>query len=376
MRWLFVTAAFPWPLDHGTYLRVYHLARTLAAGGDDVALLAPGDDPDGRRAYAQAGVRVLDGPAAGPPPGAYRGAHPPDEALARAVARRAGDADVAVLVHARTLQHAPAARPARVVADLVDDLVVEEGRKLWRDLRPPAWARRAQFLARQRACERRLVPSIDLATFVSDVDARAFARRHRGAAVGVVPNGVDAAHFAPPGPPGSVSPTVVFVGRLAHPPNADAARWLLGPVASHLRRLEPAARIVIVGGDAPPDLQALAGPGDRITGRVEDVRPWLWDAAAVALPMRIGTGVKNKLLEAWAAGKAVVATPLACQGVPAAPGENLLVAEGPSALAESIASLLRDPAMRDRLGRRGRQTVLDHLTWQAAGAALRRLAGA
>jgi len=372
MKWLFVTAEFPWPLDHGTYLRVYHLARVMASEGDEVAVLAPRGDGTGRRAYADEGVAVLDGPAAGPTT-TYRGAHPPNEALARAVAAWASDADVAVLVHTRALQHAPVARAACVVADLVDDLVIEERRKLWRDLRPLAWGRRARFLARQRAYERRFVPAVDLATFVSDVDAGAFARRHRAAAVGVVPNGVDAAHFDPPQPQRTASPTVLFVGRLCHPPNADAGRYLLGPVGSHLRRIAPEARIVIVGGDAPADLHALAGANDRITGRVEDVRPHLWDASVVALPMRIGTGVKNKLLEAWAAGKAVVATTLACQGVPAAPGENLLVADTPAELAAAIASLLADPTRRDQLGRRGRRTVLDHLTWPSAAATLRRL---
>ncbi len=372
MRWLFVTAEFPWPLDHGTYLRVYHLARGLAAKGDQVALLAPGGPPAGRRAYEDAGVAVPDGPAAAPPT-AYRGAHPPDDALARAVAGRAADVDVVVLAHARTLQHAPAAAGACVVADLVDDLVVEERRKLWRDLRPPAWLRRVHFLAQQRAYERRFVPWIDVATFVSDVDAAAFARRHRRAAVSVVPNGVDAAHFAPPARSGATAPTVLFVGRLCHPPNADAARYLLGPVASHLRRLAPEARIVIVGGDAPADLHALAGPHDRLTGRVDDVRPYLWDAAVVALPMRIGTGVKNKLLEGWAAGTAVVATTLACQGAPAAPGVNLLVADAPADMAAAIASLLTDAARRDQLADRGRRTVLDHLTWPAAVATLRGL---
>ena len=170
-----------------------------------------------------------------------------------------------------------------------------------------------------------------------------------------------------------VSPTVLFVGRRGQPPTADAARYLLGPVGSHLRRVAPEARIVIVGGDAPADLHALAGPNDRMAGRVEDVRPYLQKASVVALPMRIGTGVKNKLLEAWAAGKAGVATTVACQGVPAAPGENLLVADAPADMAAAIASLLADPARRDQLARRGRQTVLDHLTWPAAVTALRRL---
>jgi len=377
MKWLFVAAEFPYPLHHGTYLRIYHLARSLVKSGDEAAVLAPAGDEAAITAYTDAGVAVLDGPdraAAGP----YRGAHRIDLPLTVAVARHAGDFDAVVLAHARALQHAVAAGEAGcVIADLVDDLVLEERRKLWRDLHPLRWLRRVRFLGAQRRYERRHLPSIALATFVSQADATSFARRHRSVLTAVAPNGVDAEAFAPPAegrPAADRPPTVLFLGRLSHPPNADAARFLLRRIAPRIRRDRPDAQVVILGADPPDDLVRMASSADRITGYVEDIRPELWAADVVLLPMRMGTGIKNKLLEAWAAGRPVVATSLSCQGVPARPGENLLCADTAGEMAAAAVALLADPAAGAQLGRAGRRTVAESLCWTAAADQLRRLA--
>jgi glycosyltransferase involved in cell wall biosynthesis len=92
--------------------------------------------------------------------------------------------------------------------------------------------------------------------------------------------------------------------------------------------------------------------------------------------MRVGTGIKNKLLEAWAAGCAVVATTRACQGIPARHGQNLLQVDSPADLAAAVNRLIRDSDLRRRLGDAGRRTVLTHFTWPAAAERLRALAGA
>jgi len=377
MKWLLVAPEFPYPLHHGTYLRIYHLARALTGLGDSVAVLAPAGDYDGAAAYAAAGITVLGG-GDGQTTGPYRGAHRPNAALDDAVAHHAGEFDAVVLTHARALQHAAAGAAAGcVIADLVDDLVLEERRKLWRDLNLLGWVRRLRFLAAQRRYERRHLPGVGLATFVSEADRSSFAGRHRSIPAAVAPNGVDVDALAPPTEmqgDNERPPTVLFLGRFSHPPNADAARYLLGQIAPLIRREEPRARCVILGADPPADLHRLASGQDRITGWVDDIRPELWAADVVLLPMRLGTGIKNKLLEAWAAERAVVATSLACQGVPARPGENLLCADTPRQMAAATVRLLRDPAERAKLGRHGRQVVTETLTWSVAARRLRDLA--
>ena len=374
MRWLFVTTEFPWPIAHGTWLRVYHLARSLVRGGDDVALFAHGAAPEAMAAYIAFGATVLSEPKdcrtdcrAEP--------YDSDPDLAEGIARHSGSYDVVVLTHSRTLQYSShAAGAACVVADLVDDLLLEESRKLWRDLRPGRWIRRLLFLVRQRRYERCFLNPVRQVTFVSDVDAHSFSRRHRRQRVAVVRNGVDVSFFDPAAPPQDHPvdrPSVVFLGHQSHPPNADAALSLVRDIAPLIWQAQPRAKVVIVGPSPSPALRSHAGENVEITGWVDDVRPWLWRATVIALPMRIGTGLKNKLLEAWAARCAVVATSLACQGVPARHGENLLCADTPRAVAGAVVSLIGDRTLRHRLGAEGQKTVREHLTWPGAAGKLR-----
>jgi glycosyltransferase involved in cell wall biosynthesis len=113
----------------------------------------------------------------------------------------------------------------------------------------------------------------------------------------------------------------------------------------------------------------------NVTGWVPDLRPLLWAATVVTLPMRIGTGIKNKLLEAWSAGAAVVATPLACQGVPAEDEQNLLLGRTPAELAGQIVRLIRQGDLRARLGQAGQALVRRQFTWAAMAQRLSELAG-
>jgi glycosyltransferase involved in cell wall biosynthesis len=97
---------------------------------------------------------------------------------------------------------------------------------------------------------------------------------------------------------------------------------------------------------------------------VDDVRPYLGRSAVFVCPMRLGAGIKNKILQAWAMARAVVATPVACGGLRAVDGENLLVAASDEQFAASVVQLLNDPAKRESLGSKGRDTVLGYYTWE------------
>lgn len=385
MKWLFVNAEFPWPIAHGTYLRVYHLARTLASRGEQVRLLAPADSPQGMEAYRAIGAEPLAPATRGEQPSRPTwGPYAHDAGIAAAVRRHSAWADIAVLTHARTLQYAWDARAAgHVIADMVDDLILEETRKLRRERQPLRWLRGMRFLAAQRRYERRQIPFVSATVFVSDADADSFARRHPGCPTAVVANGVDLDYFCPGaggcdvldgGGGEDAGPTVLFLGHLSHPPNADAARYLLADIAPRLREEMPGVKVVILGSSPPTDIAGYAEEGTIITGWVDDVRPHLWKADVVVLPMRLGTGIKNKLLEAWAARRAVVATSLACQGAPARHGENLLVADGAEEFARSTCRLLSDAALRGALAAAGQSTVEESFAWSAMADALARAA--
>jgi polysaccharide biosynthesis protein PslH len=158
---------------------------------------------------------------------------------------------------------------------------------------------------------------------------------------------------------------VVFVGGYSHPPNADAALRLMQSIVPKVRGQVADVRLQLVGDAPTPAMLRAAGPGDAITGRVEDVTPFLERAQLVVLPLRLGGGARVKLLEALAAGKAVVASPLAAAGVDVADGRELVLAETDEEFADVIVGLLRDDARRGALGRAARSWALDNLGWDA-----------
>jgi len=166
------------------------------------------------------------------------------------------------------------------------------------------------------------------------------------------------------------SDTVLFVGSFAHAPNIDAARWLGDEIMPRLRSLRPSARLLIVGAQPPQSVRTLADTGRQIevAGYVPSLRPYLARAAVVVAPLREGGGMRLKVLEALAAGKAVVATSLATSGLERAEGIGrlpLVVADDADAFAAEIASLLGNCGARRRMGGRARAYVARHHTWSA-----------
>jgi glycosyltransferase involved in cell wall biosynthesis len=161
---------------------------------------------------------------------------------------------------------------------------------------------------------------------------------------------------------------------MSYPPNVTAATFLARDVLPLVRVRRPQARLAIVGRAPVAAVRALgAQEGVQITGEVADVRPWLFRARAYVCPMRSGTGIKNKLLEAMATEAPCVATPLALQGLRVTPGVEVLVGSDARELAERVVDLLADPPLGRRLARAARQYVLQHHDWSAVARAYERV---
>jgi glycosyltransferase involved in cell wall biosynthesis len=165
-------------------------------------------------------------------------------------------------------------------------------------------------------------------------------------------------------PVGSPPPTIVFVGGFRHPPNVDAARWLAESIFPAVRERVREARLELVGDQPGDDVLRLAGGGVTVHGSVPDVTPHLNRAAVVVAPLRLGGSMRGKVLEALGAGKALVATPTAAEGVEAVPGEHFVLAETQPEIADALSALLLDPDRRRRLAEQARRWALENLSWE------------
>ena len=166
---------------------------------------------------------------------------------------------------------------------------------------------------------------------------------------------------APPDRAREADDQLVFVGGFRHAPNGDAALWLVRSILPLIRARRPGARLTIVGADPPASVRALASEWVSVTGFVPDVHPYLEHAAVVIAPLRQGAGMRVKILQALARGKAVVTTSLGAEGLAA--GAPVRIAESASGIADAAVALLADAPARRDLGDRARSFVAAHHSW-------------
>lgn len=182
-------------------------------------------------------------------------------------------------------------------------------------------------------------------------------------------NGVDADYFAPD--PARASPFVaaelplVFTGAMDYWPNIDAVCWFAREMLPPLRQRWPALRFHIVGRNPSPAVRALAADGINVTGTVPDVRPYVQHAAVVVAPLRLARGIQNKVLEAMAMGRPVVASRDCAVSVSAQPGREIVDAVDASDFVREVDALLREPARATAIGQAGRRHVQQHFSWDA-----------
>ncbi|HEB67295.1 MAG TPA: TIGR03087 family PEP-CTERM/XrtA system glycosyltransferase [Gammaproteobacteria bacterium] len=212
---------------------------------------------------------------------------------------------------------------------------------------PMSWiyGREARTLFRY---EQHIATRFDATVFVSDDESRLFRRLVPEAAdrVNAIHNGVDTDYFSPrreyANPYGDERPRLVFTGAMDYWANVDAVTWFARNIFKRVRNHIAEAEFWIVGSKPAAEVLALKQlPGVTVTGRVEDVRPYLAHARAVVAPMRIARGVQNKVLEAMAMARPVVVTPEAAEGISATPGEHFLLAAGTAEIARAALASLR-----------------------------------
>ncbi len=391
---LFLAHRVPYPPDRGDKMRSFHMLRHLAGRGR-VHLGAFADHADDqthvhalretvssvhverRPARAPAMARGL---LTGQPLSVAAFASP---GMRRFVERTLATAaiDTIVAFSGQMARFVPEALDGRrFLMDFVDMDSAKFAAYAAQRRGPAAWldAREARRLA---AFERDVAARADASIFVSAAEATLFARAAPCARVAVVENGIDLARYDPafpPAPDAGPGPLIVFTGQMDYRPNIEAVTIFAEQAMPLIRAARPEARFAIVGRDPAPAVRRLAGTGAdgganggvTVTGTVPDVRGWLAAADVVVAPLRLARGIQNKLLEAMAMARAIVASPAAFEGIDAVPGRDLLVADGARAEADAVLALLADPPRAAALGAAARARVEARYGWAARLAAL------
>ncbi len=375
LRVLALTAHEPWPLSHGGRLHMHHVLRELAPA-TALTLALPSTPQHREQLPRPMRVITIDD--------ADRLASPPADWPVRLAARHFGwspalatwlsqnatpDRYDVVLLHGASLGQYAVACHTPVVWNLQDELLLPTLRALrwqaWRDR--PATLRAALVYA---LFEAELLRRVAATVLVSRVDARWARWLAPFSRLAVIENGVDLTYFASTGgaAPHPTGGVVTFVGALDFPPNIEAMQWFVSHVWSRLYGGGAARRLVVVGRDPTPSVRTVCRvAGVELHANVPDVRPYLHASDIVIAPIRQGGGLKNKILEACAAGKPVIASPQALGGLQAVPGSELVVARSPREWVARLSALLTDPDAARRIGTNAQRWVRTHHDWAHTG---------
>ncbi|MDP2252846.1 MAG: TIGR03087 family PEP-CTERM/XrtA system glycosyltransferase, partial [Thiobacillus sp.] len=230
---------------------------------------------------------------------------------------------------------------------------------------PLSWvyAREGRKLA---AWEARVAQDFDATLLVSNAEAALLLQRapHARDKISAFENGVDAEYFSPardyPNPYPADVQGVVFTGAMDYWPNIDAVSWFAERIFPAVRAAVPAAQFTIVGSRPGEAVRALARqPGVAVTGGVPDVRPWLAHAACAVAPLRIARGVQNKVLEAMAMARPIVASAQAAEGIRAEAGRDFVLAQGEAEFAHAVVARLQAVSSAAP----ARDCILAHYDW-------------
>ena len=385
MRLMMVTSRFPWPLEKGDKLRLYHQIRMLARE-HEVYLFALSDrEPSAAEREALApwlkglhvevlaggrrALRLLWAPVSSRPFQVHwfyqRPAH---RALVAWMREVQPDHVLAQLV--RTAEYVKDAHGVPRTLDYMDALSAGMFRRA--AVSPPPlrwlWAAEARRLRRYEA---RIFDYFDAHTLIAEADRPWISHPERDR-IHIVPNGVDTSYFTPsPRPDGACC---AFIGNMAYAPNVDAAVHLAQDILPLVKH--PGATLLLAGASPSPAVRALAGPRIEVTGWLEDIRSAYARAVLFVAPLRLGTGQQNKILEAMASGVPCILSAQVRAGLhpdclpwdpqgPDAQRGVVWVADGPQQVAEAIDLLLAHPDWREELARRGREFVCKNADWSA-----------
>lgn len=381
---LFLAHRVPWPPDRGDKIRSFHILKKLQSMAP-VHVGAFADDPRDlecanaeRASLAALHVELRNKPgwlsgvealASGKPVSltAFGSQSMQDWVNERL---SSGAISHIFVFSGQMAQYVPADFDGRFVMDFVDvdsakfESYAGEGNALMRWVHEREGRKLAAF-------EAEIARRADASLFVSTAEAGLFRARSGADRVAAMGNGIDTVFYDPSAKfrklhPVFPDPLIVFTGQMDYRPNIEAVSDFAHNAVPAIRAAHPETTFAIVGRNpAPAVVELSALPGVQVTGAVDDVRTWLSGADIVVAPLRIARGIQNKVLEAMAMAKPVVASTAAAEGIDAVDGEHLMVAQDAGEEAAMVSALLSDTDARLRLGAAARAHVMAHYGWDA-----------
>lgn len=380
MKIFILTSRFPWPLEKGDKLRLYHLAKELS-DEHEVILCALSDGPvsaDNRKkleafcsevhviqlSWVRRVLRMAWAPVSSRPFQVhwfYQ--NHAAQIIRKLIAESEPDWIWSHMI--RTSEYVKEMHEVPRALDYMDALSSGMRRRAQLHRGPYRWilAEEGRRLAQYEAG---VLNYFDAQTIISTADRNLISHPDR-AGIEVVPNGVDLRHFeatdVAPLALESTGTVIVFTGNMAYPPNVRAARRL---VLQILPLIQAPVHVLIAGATPHASVRQLADDRVTVTGWVDDIRSAYKAGDIFAAPLDIGTGLQNKILEAMASGLPCIATPNVAAGLPGPAPAPILVARTDAEWAEAIEGLIADGARRTDLARSGQGFVSKTASWSAA----------
>ena len=381
LRLLILDEEFPYPLNSGKRLRSFNLTRELSQE-HDVTYLAYGEhESEGARGLREAGIateavrapdrkqfgvrfywRLLKNVFQSDP---YIVASHYTRRMQRRLRELvdSGNYDLVMVEwspYARFIRHCPGAKKV-IVAHNIESSIWRRYEQNERSLLRRLYVRLQR--SKVEKFERDCFQWADGAIAVSPAEAKTISDMGVPYRTAVVDNGVDTAFFRPADV--GKDEQLVFTGAMDWRPNQDAAEFFIDEILPEIRKLRPDAHFTLVGRKPPRHIKELgSAPGVTVTGTVDDVRPYIRDAAVFVVPLRIGGGSRLKILEALAMKKAVVSTPVGAEGLDVNEGKDILLADSPQDFAATVVRCMNDANLRRRLGNNGRKLVEERYQWE------------
>jgi polysaccharide biosynthesis protein PslH len=388
MKILFLTPQRPFPPQQGTQIRIFHLLKALAGPhqidllsfarrGEAIELTSPLRQlcgrmtllPVPRRGRAR---RLLQFLSSSLPDVARRlEANVFGTAIRQLVP--SGHYDVIQVEGIEMARYFPLIKAVSPRVAIVFDnhnaeYVIQERAAAVDARRPATWPGALYSMVQTRRLKRYeawACTYADTVLAVSNEDAAALRRIAPGVKPVVVPNGVDTEYYKWERPSGSGKAEMLFTGTMDYRPNVDAVRWFTSDILPLISSRRGDARLHVVGRAPVPSVARIPEkrPEVVVTGQVQDVRPYFRQSDVFVVPMRMGGGVRLKILEALAMGLPVVSTTMGAEGTGLVNGEEILLADTPEQFASEVLRLLDSPELRERIAAAGRKVAEERFDW-------------